>query len=109
MTTETATRSPSELAAALGDALRAARRERGLSAQHLADQTLGTACEVSRNTITNLENHRRESVDLAEALSLASALGLTLDGLLPRIGSGYDAGFRAGVAAARKALEAVAP
>jgi transcriptional regulator with XRE-family HTH domain len=50
------------------------RKERGLSAQRLADLCAQLGMEISRSTISDLENGRRDSMSVAELLVLAAAL-----------------------------------
>jgi transcriptional regulator with XRE-family HTH domain len=52
------------------------RRAKGLSAQQLADATLPLGFPIPRNTITNLENGRKESVSVQVITILARALGV---------------------------------
>jgi len=50
------------------------REVRGISAQQLSDRTRQLGHHVPRSVITNLENHRRDAVSVAELLVLAAAL-----------------------------------
>ena len=53
------------------------RKERGLSGQQLAERCSQLGLEISRATITDLENGRRVSVTVAELLVLAQALAIS--------------------------------
>lgn len=57
---------------------RAVRDARGdeLSAQDLADKTKELGHHITRDTIANLESGRKKSVDVAELIILAKALGV---------------------------------
>jgi transcriptional regulator with XRE-family HTH domain len=57
-------------------AVRSARKENGLSAQDVADATADLGYPISRSRITNLENGRKQGVDVAELMVLAAALGV---------------------------------
>jgi hypothetical protein len=61
-------------------AIRAARGER--SAQEIANETERLGHKVSRDSITNIENGRKSTLDVCEWLILASALGVPAVGLL---------------------------
>jgi transcriptional regulator with XRE-family HTH domain len=52
------------------------RRQRQLSAQQLSDATKRLGYHVPRAVITNLENGRRDSIDIAELLVLGAALNV---------------------------------
>ncbi|MDD9377876.1 helix-turn-helix transcriptional regulator [Streptomyces sp. ZAF1911] len=58
----------------VADAVRHYRKDRGLSAQALADACGKLGYPVPRTSIANLENGRRSGVELAELLVLAKAL-----------------------------------
>lgn len=58
----------------VADAVRHYRKERGLSAQALADACGNLGYPIPRTSIANLENGRRSGVELAELLVLAKAL-----------------------------------
>jgi len=65
---------PTQLTVRVVDALRRYRKERGLSAQDVADACAALGHEIPRSLIANLENGRRASIDLAEFLVLARVL-----------------------------------
>ena len=50
------------------------RKDRGLSAQQVADRCAGLGMEIPRSTVADLENGRRANVTLSELLVLAAAL-----------------------------------
>ena len=60
--------------ATVGEQVKLWRGRRGLSAQDLADRTEAVSYPVSRNTITALENGRKELLPVQELVSLARAL-----------------------------------
>lgn len=62
------------LTSAIAGEVRRYRKERGLSAQQLADACSALGLEMSRATITDLENGRRAAISVAELLALAAAL-----------------------------------
>jgi len=55
-------------------AVKRARERQGLSAQQLADITDQLGFPISRNTLTNYENGRKQSLDIAELVVIAMAL-----------------------------------
>jgi len=59
----------------IAGAVRAARGEE-LSAQDLADRTKELGHHITRDTIANLESGRKKSIDIAELIILAKALGI---------------------------------
>src|SRR5579859_4465696 len=61
----------------LAGEIRRHRKERGLSAQELADRCEQLGLAIPRPVLSNLENGRRESVSIAELLVLAAALGVS--------------------------------
>lgn len=65
---------PAELTRLIAGEIRRYRNERGLSGQQLADRCARFGLEISRATITDLENGRRVSMTVAELLVLAAAL-----------------------------------
>ncbi|WP_405365523.1 helix-turn-helix domain-containing protein [Kitasatospora sp. NBC_00039] len=67
---------PSKVTARVADALRARRKELGLSAQDVTDACAALGYPIPRTVIANLESGRRASVDLAEFLVLAEVLGV---------------------------------
>lgn len=58
------------------------RRESGLSAQRLSDETATLGYPIARNTIANLEAGRKATVTVQEVLVLAEALGVPFAALL---------------------------
>jgi hypothetical protein len=64
----------------IAEAIQAARGER--SAQWLADETERLGHRVSRDSITNIENGRKSTLDICELLILAAALDVPAVGLL---------------------------
>ena len=62
------------LVAVVAGEVRRYRKERGLSAQKLADRCGELGYDVPRSVIANLENGRRDSVSLAQLHILAAAL-----------------------------------
>lgn len=56
----------------IAQAIRDARQ--GISAQQLADETKRLGYPISRNQIANYESHRKQSLDVAELIVLATAL-----------------------------------
>ncbi|MFI6287240.1 helix-turn-helix domain-containing protein [Streptomyces sp. NPDC051018] len=71
----------------VADTVRRHRKERGLSAQGLADACAALGYEIPRTAIANLENGRRSSVEIAEIFVLARALGIPPIVLLLPIGT----------------------
>lgn len=67
---------PSKVTARVADALRARRKELGLSAQDVTDACAALGYPIPRTVIANLESGRRASVDVAELLVLAEVLGV---------------------------------
>ncbi|MFD4908328.1 helix-turn-helix domain-containing protein [Kitasatospora purpeofusca] len=67
---------PSKVTARVADALRARRKELGLSAQDVTDACAALGYPIPRTVIANLESGRRASVDVAELLILAEVLGV---------------------------------
>lgn len=55
-------------------AVKHARERQGISAQQLADTTANLGYPITRNTLTNYENGRKQSLDVAELVVLAIAL-----------------------------------
>ena len=55
-------------------AVKHARERQGISAQQLADITIDLGHPVTRNTLTNYENGRKQSLDVAELVIIAMAL-----------------------------------
>jgi transcriptional regulator with XRE-family HTH domain len=64
------------LSARIAGAVRSARKEAGLSAQDVADATSEMGYPISRSRIANLENGRKQGVDIAELMVIAAALGV---------------------------------
>jgi transcriptional regulator with XRE-family HTH domain len=71
---------------AIADELRRYRAERGLSAQQLADRCAKLGLEISRATITDLENGRRIAVSVAELIIMARALEISPIALITPVG-----------------------
>ncbi|MFE2426988.1 helix-turn-helix domain-containing protein [Streptomyces sp. NPDC059373] len=67
---------PKQLTARVAEQLRRFRREAGLTVAQVAQRCAELGLAVPGTTITNLENGRRHSVDLAEFLVLAEVLGV---------------------------------
>jgi transcriptional regulator with XRE-family HTH domain len=65
----------------IAGAIRAARGEKR-SAQDIANETERLGHKVSRDSITNIENGRKSTLDICELLILAAALGVPAVGLL---------------------------
>ncbi|MGW2847892.1 helix-turn-helix domain-containing protein [Streptomyces sp. NPDC001108] len=70
----------------VADAVRHYRKERGLSAQALADACAKLGYAVPRTSIANLENGRRSGVEIAELLVLAKALQIPPIALMLPVG-----------------------
>ena len=56
------------------EAIRTARKVKGMSAQELADETERLGYPISRSQIANYESGRKHSLDIAELLVIAAAL-----------------------------------
>lgn len=67
---------PKQLTARVAEQLRRFRKEAGLTVAQVAQRCAEHGLAVPGTTITNLENGRRHSVDLAEFLVLAEVLGV---------------------------------
>jgi transcriptional regulator with XRE-family HTH domain len=67
---------PAELADVIAGEVRRYRRQRGLSAQQLADRCAELGMPIQRSVLANLENGRRPTVTVAELLVLAAALSV---------------------------------
>lgn len=63
-----------EVNARIARAIKAARGDR--SAQVIADETARLGLPLTRDTLANIENGRKKSVDIPELLVLAKALGV---------------------------------
>lgn len=63
---------PKGLHERIAQAIRDARQ--GMSAQQLADETKRLGYPISRNQIANYESHRKQTLDIAELMVLATAL-----------------------------------
>ena len=70
----------------VADAVRRYRKERGMSAQGLADACAALGYEIPRTAIANLENGRRSGVEIAELLVFAQALDVPPIALLLPVG-----------------------
>lgn len=57
------------------------RRQRGWSAQRLADEMTEAGQHVSRSTLANLENGRRDRITVDELYAFATVLGVPADRL----------------------------
>ncbi|MGW3656471.1 helix-turn-helix domain-containing protein [Streptomyces sp. NPDC005151] len=77
------------LTARVAGEVRRFRTKRGMSAQQLADRCAEVGHAVPRSVISNLENGRRESITLAELLTLARALRVSPVSLVFPVG--YEA------------------
>ncbi|WP_138906437.1 helix-turn-helix domain-containing protein [Streptomyces chryseus] len=75
-----------QLTARVAEQLRRARKEAGLTVAETADACAALGLAVPKTTITNLENGRRNSVDLAEFLVLAEVLAVPPISLLFPLG-----------------------
>ncbi|KAB2344917.1 helix-turn-helix domain-containing protein [Actinomadura rudentiformis] len=62
------------LAAAIAEQVRRLRKERGMSAQQLADACTDLGLPITRSAVANLESQRRPTVSVAELLIFARAL-----------------------------------
>lgn len=67
---------PERLVAVIATEIRRQREKRDLSAQKLSDRCTELGYPIARNTLSNLENGRREAITVAELFVLADALGL---------------------------------
>jgi transcriptional regulator with XRE-family HTH domain len=65
----------------IADQVRALRRERGMTAEHLA-----TVARVTRTHIAKLESGRRQRLSVDELVALAAALRVPVTRLLPPAG-----------------------
>ena len=79
------------LTAAVAAQIKYWRGLRGMSAQQLADRCAEVGREVTRLTITNLENHRRGTITLGELLALAGALAVPPVALMLPLGNAASA------------------
>lgn len=66
----------------IAHAVRAIRKERGLSARAVAELVTARGFRLERNTIANLETGRRESISVDELVALHEVLNLPLAALL---------------------------
>lgn len=73
---------------AVGDAVARYRKERGLSAQQLADRCAQLGGSLPRGVIAKLESRSRGSVTVDELLVLAEALGVPVVRLLAPLDNG---------------------
>ncbi|MFI9273911.1 helix-turn-helix domain-containing protein [Kitasatospora sp. NPDC052896] len=76
-----------DVAARVAERIRATRDTAGLTVPELAQRCADRGLAIPRTTITNLETGRRTSVDLAEFLVIADALGVPPISLLFPIGT----------------------
>lgn len=88
----------------IGARVAALRRERGWSAQHLADRCTELGYTLPRSTVANIESGRKRDIPVQEVVVFAAALGVAPGDLAPALRSGeYEAGLRAGIAAVTEA------
>jgi transcriptional regulator with XRE-family HTH domain len=81
MDTQTRLRTPT---AAVAEQVRRHRQEQGISAQQLDERTAELGMRIPRSVLANLENGRRENLDVSELVILGQALGIApLDLLFP--------------------------
>lgn len=95
-----------------GERIKELREERGISQQCVADMLRGAGMKWSQATVWAVEAGER-NLRLDEASMLAPLLNTSIDWLASGAGpaemaADYAKGFAAGLAAARKALEALA-
>ncbi|MQS14696.1 helix-turn-helix transcriptional regulator [Streptomyces kaniharaensis] len=76
-----------DVAARVAERIRATRDAAGLTVPELAQLCADRGLAIPRTTITNLETGRRTSVDLAEFLVIADALGIPPISLLFPVGT----------------------
>ncbi|WP_242882527.1 helix-turn-helix domain-containing protein [Actinomadura litoris] len=62
------------LTASIAEQVRRYRKDRGLSAQQLADACKALGLDTSRSAVANFENGRRDTVSVAELVAFAHAL-----------------------------------
>ncbi len=62
------------LHARIGQAIRSARSGRRMSAQQVADETEHLRYPITRSQIANYESGRKQSLDIAELMTIAAAL-----------------------------------
>lgn len=67
---------PAELTARVAEQVRRYRKQRGMTAQDIAEASAALGLPVPRTVIANLETGRRASIDLPELLVLAKVLGI---------------------------------
>jgi transcriptional regulator with XRE-family HTH domain len=65
---------PQSLHTRIGQAIRSARAGRRMSAQQVADETERLRCPITRSQIANYESGRKQSLDIAELMTIAAAL-----------------------------------
>lgn len=65
------------LIGAIAEEIRHRRRQRGMSAQQLADACTGLGLPMARSVLANLENGRRAALGVDELIVLARALGVS--------------------------------
>jgi transcriptional regulator with XRE-family HTH domain len=65
---------PARYTRVIAQEIRRYRQERGVSAQQLSDACAERGLEISRSTIADLENGRRESISVAELIVVAACL-----------------------------------
>ena len=62
--------------------LRMLRSQRGWSAQTLSEKLLDLGVDMSRSTITNIENARREDFSLSQAIGIAKVFDVSIEWLI---------------------------
>lgn len=65
---------PSQVATQVGQLVKTARSESGLSAQKLADECTRLGVQMTRNMVASIENKRRSSVSVPEVLAISTVL-----------------------------------
>jgi transcriptional regulator with XRE-family HTH domain len=67
---------PREAVRVVAEEVKRIRKNRGMSAQQLADKTVALGQPMARSVIANLESGRRETITLPELVVLARSLGV---------------------------------
>lgn len=65
---------PAQIATQVGQLVKRARSESGLSAQKLAEECTRLGVQMTRNMVASLENNRRSSVSVPEVLAISTVL-----------------------------------
>ncbi|MBO2459865.1 helix-turn-helix domain-containing protein [Actinomadura violacea] len=89
---------PSALATSIAEQVRRYRKDRGLSAQQLADACTALGMETSRSAIANFESGRRPTISVAELLIFAHALRVPPLLLVVPVGADQSVQLAPGVA-----------